>query len=187
MLKRKDCINPDSNLLSYEDEQETKFIDEKNYKVLEKNEVCHVSHNEGLVCFFGKEQLISAFSEIFRGRPRVIKPYSKDCKDTEMIVFSNKDYTFTVEMLKESRISLKYENEYYKSDPPQFEITVHPIRRNIYFVDNRTFLESKIDVLDILKKDKKALDLCELLNRVENIEQWEWDKLHKGKRIDYLV
>jgi hypothetical protein len=172
-------------LLDFEDnEGEPPIIDEKNFDVLKKDEICPVTDNEGGIFFFNKEQFVKVFSEIFRATPHVFKPYSGGAKDIEMVIFKNEDYTYVFDVLKKRPLYFKYQPDGSESER-EVAISVHPTTRYCSVTNNRNLTEERIDVLPFIQRDKHTVTLDKLLCRVYETIQNELNRID-NRKVDYI-
>jgi hypothetical protein len=169
------------------EEDETLYlpiINEKDCRILNEKEFSSISFNKDLICLFDKEKFVRAFSEITRSRPLTLKLTSDENIDMEYIIFKGKEYTFVVDKFKKGRLSLDYTTPDKISY--QVDFIVHPIRRKVSVIDNRTLKEEFVDILDLVEHDKNFVGPDKVLDRVGKAMQDEWEKLHKVRKNDYI-
>jgi len=183
-LKVKDMSLDYITPLEDDENTELPIINEKDCKVLNKREFSSISSNGDLICIFDKEKFIEAFSEITRSRPITLKVGPDKSIDTEYIIFKGMSHTIVLDKFEKGRLSLEYstpENVNY-----EVNFVVHPIRRNVSVINNRTLKEEYVDIMNLIQNDKNFVGADKVLERVGNAMQKEWDKLHKEKRVVYI-
>jgi hypothetical protein len=153
-------------------------LDENAYNLLKKDELCPIINNEGLICFFGpKDQFLQVFSQLFRAKPHVLKPYLGGCKDSEMIIFKNKRYTYVFDRLKEQPVTLTYRGE-YAPHPIDFTILIQPVTRHCSVTDNKCLSKEEIDILPLIQRYKPKVNIDDILCRA--------NRMHGNEKQEYI-
>lgn len=169
------------------DDYHEELVMNEKLNLLKDYEICPVVNNKGIVCIFGKDHFLNIFSDILRANCHVLKPYENERKDTEMIIFRNKKYTYVFDKLKERPVTIEYKTE--NAFPIKISIETHPITRYCSVMDNEDCYEVKeeMDILPILKEYPHSVRIETLLQRVCSSFQDSWNDIHKKTKIDYII
>jgi len=171
-----------------EDIEDITVVDEGfklNHNILKEDELDMMCYDDNFLYCYSDAQLPKVLSDIFNLNTYEPSVETKKENINENTTFKrfllNEDCNLIIEFGLPTRF-VKIKN------PKRMMFSVYPIKRkaNLIYDGEESAEQQEIDLLPLVENYPKYLSFKDLVKRVRNVIQGEWDKLHKDKKPVYI-
>ena len=156
-----------------EEENDASIVSE-DLPILKEGEFSFPYQDKKYAYVFGLKNFIDVSKN--SGDFRFVKPTSSKSKDVDQLIVINKGHhTITFEKMKQRPLYVRDE------EGNKTIIIAHPIKKRVKLVNNNNGEKFEDDLISMFENYENQLCIHHLLDRVDELLQGEWNKIH-GER-----